>query len=68
MESEVIVYLIFMVMEIDYYNVTELTLNEKSQVNGGMFWIPLALLACKAIIDDWDNFKAGLAGRPEVPK
>ena len=55
-------------MEIDYYNVTELTLNEKSQVNGGMFWIPLALLACKAIIDDWDNFKAGLAGRPEVPK
>lgn len=55
-------------MEIERFNVRELTLKEKNQVNGGLFWIPLALIVCTAIIEDWDNFKAGLAGKPEIPK
>jgi len=53
-------------MEYNDCQITNLTLKEKCEINGGLFWIPLALIACTVIIEDWDNFKAGLAGKPEV--
>ena len=46
-----------------------LTKHEETEITGG--WIvllkELGKLAVAAIIADWDNFKNGLAGRPEKP-
>ncbi len=48
------------------YRVSDLTLTEQKEVNGGFFWVPLALIVIDAVIKDWDNFKNGLAGKPEL--
>jgi hypothetical protein len=61
-----LVYQILTIMEIQNFNVTELTLKEKNEINGGgILWKILGALAV-VIIEDWDNFKRGLAGEPEV--
>jgi hypothetical protein len=49
----------------------ELSLVEMQETTGGLgFWatVGAALIvgAAIAIIDDWDNFKAGLRGEPEI--
>lgn len=54
-------------MEIKNYNVRELTLNESVDVNGGIIREVLLAIA-KAVIEDWDNFKNGIAGKPEIAK
>ena len=42
------------------------------EVRGGSIFaailIGIGLAAGEAIIEDWDNFKAGLLGKPEVSK
>jgi hypothetical protein len=48
--------------------ITELTLTEQKEVNGGVFWEALAIAVVTAVITDWDNFKAGLSGKPEIAK
>lgn len=45
--------------------------NQLERINGGIFgWddvlVGLAITAGAQIIADWDNFKAGLAGKPPV--
>jgi hypothetical protein len=47
---------------------TDLTLTEQRDVNGGFFWGGLVIAAFVAVITDWDNFKAGIAGKPEIAK
>lgn len=53
-------------------NVRSLTKEELREVNGGVFGlddllIGVAVGACIQIMSDWDNFKRGLSGRPEIP-
>jgi lactobin A/cerein 7B family class IIb bacteriocin len=54
----------------NYY--VELNESELRQIEGGSILgglaIGLAIAAFAQIIGDWDNFKNGLAGRPEVKK
>jgi hypothetical protein len=48
-------------------NFNEIPVQEQQDINGG-FWpfvISVALVAIGEIIEDWDNFKNGLTGRPE---
>ena len=48
-------------------NFNEIPAQEQQDINGG-FWpfvVALGLLAIDNIINDWDNFKNGLTGRPE---
>jgi hypothetical protein len=56
------------IMETNKFNVRELSSDEESQINGGFFWVPLLLIAIEKVVDDWDNFKNGIAGKPEVAK
>ena len=49
----------------------ELSLEDLQETTGGLgFWatigVGLIIGAGIAIIDDWDNFKAGLRGQPEI--
>jgi hypothetical protein len=49
----------------------ELTIDEQKEINGGVFGIDdliigIAVGAALEIISDWDNFKRGLAGQPEI--
>jgi hypothetical protein len=55
-------------MENRNYQITDLTLTEQREVNGGILWEALLVAAAIAVISDWDNFKAGLAGKPEIAK
>jgi hypothetical protein len=50
------------------YQIAELTLTEQREVNGGVFWPILLGAIVVAAINDWDNFKAGLLGKPEIAK
>jgi hypothetical protein len=54
-------------MEIQKFNVNELLLEEQKKINGG-FWAALLIGAIIVVINDWDNFKNGIAGKPEVSK
>jgi hypothetical protein len=49
-------------------NFRRLELSEKHESRGGLapILIGLGIAAGAAIINDWDNFKNGLFGRPEV--
>jgi hypothetical protein len=51
---------------------TELTMEEQREITGGNwgvnFWAPILGQAVKEIVSDWDNFKRGLAGQPEIRK
>ena len=45
----------------------EIPPHEQQEINGGL-WPPIisvGLMAIGQIIEDWDNFKNGLMGRPE---
>jgi len=47
--------------------------NEMLEVTGGVVWyvpilIAAACAAVEEVIRDWDNFKAGLLGKPEIQK
>jgi len=53
-------------MENQNYQITDLTLTEQKEVNGGILWEALVVAAFIAVIKDWDNFKAGLLGKPEI--
>lgn len=55
-------------MENRNYQITDLTLAEQREVNGGILWEALVIAAVVAVIADWDNFKAGLSGKPEIAK
>ncbi len=46
-----------------------LTKQEETEISGGWVAMVRAIVgaAVSAIINDWDNFKNGLAGRPEQP-
>lgn len=49
----------------------EISEDEKKQINGGFFGlddliIGLTIGAAVQIMSDWDNFKAGLSGRPPI--
>ena len=53
-------------------NLVSLNKNEISKTNGGIFGIDdflvgVAVGAVIAIIDDWDNFEAGLTGKDPIP-
>ena len=50
------------------YQIADLTLTEQREVNGGVLWEKLVYAALVNILNDWDNFKAGLAGKPEIEK
>lgn len=50
------------------YQITDLTSIEKKEINGGVAWGALVIAAVVAVIADWDNFKAGLSGKPEIKK
>ncbi len=53
-------------------NYVELNESELKQIEGGSILgglaIGLAITVFAQIVGDWDNFKNGLAGRPEVKK
>lgn len=46
---------------------TEIPVREQQQLNGGIapFFVGLGIAIAAAVIGDWDNFKNGLAGKPE---
>ena len=50
----------------------EIPASEQREINGGLGALAVALIvaavgsAIDAVIDDWDNFKNGLSGQPEV--
>jgi uncharacterized protein YkvS len=53
--------------ELAIENFNEIPVQEQQDINGG-FWqivISIGIIAVGEIIDDWDNFKNGLTGRPE---
>lgn len=47
------------------YEVKELDSREINMINGGV-WGFIAGAVFTVIIEDWDNFKAGLAGDPPI--
>ena len=53
-------------MENRNHQISDLTLIEQREINGGILWEALVVAAVVAVIADWDNFKAGLAGKPEI--
>jgi hypothetical protein len=53
-------------------NLEELEAGEAIETNGGLFWAAVAagaaIAAITQVIQDWDNFKRGITGEPEIPK
>jgi hypothetical protein len=49
-------------------NFRTIPLREQQEINGGAFPLLglIGVAAITQIILDWDNFKAGLMGRPEI--
>ncbi|MFH0756274.1 MAG: hypothetical protein V2B15_03195 [Bacteroidota bacterium] len=54
--------------EMNTGNFRVIPLAEQQEINGGAvpFFILIGVAAVTQIITDWDNFKNGLMGRPEV--
>ena len=51
------------------FTFSEIGLSEATRINGGLGYDPrqnLLIAAIFAIADDWNNFVAGLTGKPEV--
>jgi hypothetical protein len=47
----------------------ELAPSEMDGISGGVIWYiigGLVIAVAKEVIHDWDNFKAGLTGQPEI--
>jgi hypothetical protein len=55
-------------MEFGNVHTVDLTLTEQREINGGLLWEVLIAAVVVAVINDWDNFKAGLLGKPEKAK
>lgn len=53
--------------ELAIENFNEIPVQEQQDINGGIWQILISvgIIAVGEIIDDWDNFKNGLTGRPE---
>ncbi len=57
--------------ELSLEGFSEISPNEQQEINGGILpilaglLISLAVAAADNIMNDWDNFKNGLMGRPE---
>ena len=58
---------VLMKNELAIKNFNEIPLQEQQDINGGFLQIliSIGILAVAEIIEDWDNFKNGLTGRPE---
>lgn len=56
-------------MNLENLNVTELGAQEKVSVDGGIWNIVTGLVIALEveIIQDWENFKAGLNNEPYIP-
>lgn len=55
------------IKNLSYYR--ELDKNELSGIYGGVAWYVIGGLifaVANEIVSDWDNFKAGLKGQPEI--
>lgn len=54
--------------ERENWRITPLTESDLQQIEGGWIRVAigLAIAAGAEIIGDWDNFKRGLAGKPEM--
>ncbi|MDQ2179751.1 hypothetical protein [Marinifilum sp. D714] len=57
--------------DLNEFGVSEMETSEIKNLNGGgSFWGPvgagLIIATFVAVISDWDNFKKGLAGEPEI--
>lgn len=55
------------------YEITELSFNEQREIEGGVvpwaaYLAGVAIVVTTEIIQDWNGFKAGLAGKPEPAK
>ena len=47
----------------------ELNQSEMASVSGGVIWYiigGIAVAMAREVMSDWDNFKAGLTGQPEI--
>lgn len=47
----------------------ELNTDELNRTRGGIFWFlvgGVVLAITREVLSDWDNFKAGLMGQPEI--
>ncbi len=58
-------------LDLKQMGVQELDAKEMKKTNGGLGFLGvvgagLLIAAGTAIINDWDNFKRGLAGEPEI--
>ena len=53
-------------MENQNLQTTDLKSTELVEINGCIFWEALVIALIVEVISDWDNFKAGLAGKPEL--
>jgi hypothetical protein len=55
------------IQNLSYYR--ELDQKELTGIYGGFFWYiagGIIIAITREVISDWDNFKAGLAGQPEI--
>ena len=52
----------------NFYDLEELSESELQKIEGGWLVVVAAISAALvgAIVNDWENFKAGLAGKPPV--
>lgn len=47
----------------------ELNQSEMASISGGVIWYivgGIVVAMAKEVMSDWDNFKAGLTGQPEI--
>jgi len=47
----------------------ELDQSEMTGISGGVFWYivgGIVVAMAREVMNDWDNFKAGLTGQPEI--
>ena len=59
--------------DLNAYELSEMTFVETKETNGGLGLLAtivagVVVVAVAAVIDDWDNFKAGLAGEKKIEK
>ena len=60
-------------LELEKFGVQEMNTIKMKETNGGFgilaaIAIGIAIAAGAEIFSDWDNFKAGLTGKPEIKK
>lgn len=62
-------YYIKMKTNLSLEGFSEISQADQQEINGGLFFVPilaaLIIAGGTEIIQDWDNFKNGLMGRPE---